>query len=83
MGPGELQEAQRGPGAAWESALLREPRPACSFPATLGPSRKRRRGGRWRAGRDRRSSPSAPEPVGGVGDHKTGEDFQFILGLQS
>lgn len=64
-GPEELQEAPWGPGAAPESALLGEPLPACSSPATPGPSRRRRRGGRWRAGRDRRSSPSTPEPVGG------------------
>lgn len=83
MGPEELREAQWGPGAAREPALLGEPLPACSFPATLGPSWKRRHGGRWRAGRDRRSSPSTPEPVGGVGDHKTGWDFRFILCLQS
>lgn len=73
-GPEELQEAPWGPGAAREPALLGEPLPACSSPATLGPSGRRRRGGRWRAGRDRRSSPSTPEPVGGGeggGDHKT------------
>lgn len=72
LGPEELQEAQWGARAARAWALVCEPLPACSSPATPGPSWKRGHGGRWRAGRDRRSSPSTPEPVGGVGDHKAG-----------
>lgn len=75
-GPEELQEAQWGRRAAL-SALLCETPPARSFPATLGPSWKKRHGGRWRAGPDRRSSPSSPEPVGGGGTRHVSIFYSF------